>query len=215
MLLRRKMSRRSRSTVKLVDSAPALWRSSVWTLRAPTSKDPTFPVTRPPPRIGTGSPLWRPMRRLKNSVGALTPPPPKPPLPRPRPPPPTPPVPKTKMPRPSQKELPLFGEEKAEPREVHLLFVHLDLGEVGVVREIGRQVVGDPDLEVQPRVGVEVIADLGIGGQVGLEARNAVRLDVDHSARRRCLQPDQRPEPRDPQHPPAACSGHRYGINVR
>ncbi|MXY18116.1 MAG: hypothetical protein F4Y57_14290 [Acidobacteria bacterium] len=68
-LLRRRMSRRMRSTVKLVDAVAASGDSSVWMLRAPTSKAPALPVIRAPPWIGTttctlfGSPS-NPIRRL-------------------------------------------------------------------------------------------------------------------------------------------------------
>ena len=68
--LRRRMSRLTRSTLKLVASASAVGVSSVWMLMAPTLKSPTLPVRRPPPTIGTVRPSSRPMRRLKKRVGA-------------------------------------------------------------------------------------------------------------------------------------------------
>ena len=69
--LRRRMSRLTRSTLKLVGRALLARASSVWMLMAPTLKSPTLPVSRPPPRIGTVRPAWsRPIRRLKKRVGA-------------------------------------------------------------------------------------------------------------------------------------------------
>ena len=63
MLLRRKMSRFSRTTVKFVGSAPDTTSSSVWMFNRPTSYAPIFPVTRPPPTIGTIAPSSSPIRR--------------------------------------------------------------------------------------------------------------------------------------------------------
>ena len=40
-----------------------------------------------------------------------------------------------------QEEVALLGEEEAEAGQVHLLLVGLDLREVGVVGEVGRQVL--------------------------------------------------------------------------
>ena len=38
-----------------------------------------------------------------------------------------------------QEEIPFFGKEQVEPREVHLLLVHLDLREIGVGRDVDGQ----------------------------------------------------------------------------
>ena len=52
MLLRRRMSRLARSTVKLADSIRAAASSSVCTLIAPKVNLPALPVARPPATIG-------------------------------------------------------------------------------------------------------------------------------------------------------------------
>ena len=49
-----------------------------------------------------------------------------------------------------EKERTLLGEEQIEARQVDLLLVGFDLGEVGVHREIQRQVRPDPPLESTP-----------------------------------------------------------------
>ncbi len=55
-----------------------------------------------------------------------------------------------------QEKFPFLGKEQAEASEVDLLFVGLDLSEVGVDREVDSQAVRDPILdEVQPDVPAE------------------------------------------------------------
>ena len=75
-----------------------------------------------------------------------------------------------------EEEVPLLGKEEAEAREVDLLGVHLYLGEVGIVGQVRRDALCDPVLQVQPRLGVEVIlADragpllVEAGGNEGLD----------------------------------------------
>ena len=66
-LLRRRTSRRARSTLKLVARAPAVSASPDWMLRAPRVNAPARPVSRPPARSGTScatEPPLRPIRRL-------------------------------------------------------------------------------------------------------------------------------------------------------
>ena len=58
-----------------------------------------------------------------------------------------------------EKEIALLGEEQAEAREVHLLFVGFDLREVGVVGEVGGQVLGEAHLGVGADVGIEAIGE--------------------------------------------------------
>ena len=58
-----------------------------------------------------------------------------------------------------EKELALLGEEQAEPRQVDLLLVGLDLREIGVVGEVRGQVLRDAVLHVEPHVAVEVVRD--------------------------------------------------------
>ena len=55
-------------------------------------------------------------------------------------------------------ELALLREEQAEARQVDDFLVGLHLREVGVIREVGDQIVGEADLEVAAvlRVGVEL-----------------------------------------------------------
>src|SRR6185503_13104340 len=51
-----------------------------------------------------------------------------------------------------EKEVSLLGEEQAEPGQVDLLLVGLDLGEIGVVGEVGGEAAGDTVLDVDPGV---------------------------------------------------------------
>ena len=132
------------------------------------------------------------MRRLKNIVGA----------------PPTP-TPKAAEARggepedalPLQEELSLLREEETESRQVDLLLVHLDLGEVGVVGEVGREVLGYAIFYVQARVGVAVVGDLGVDGQVGPRPCDAVGLHLEVATRGWCLDPHECPVHRDPEGP--------------
>jgi hypothetical protein len=95
-------------------------------LSAPTSNDPTFPVSRPPPRIGTSTPDWSPMRAAEEQLRRVAPP--------------------AAAPAPAaaerelvdraalEEELALLREVELEAGQVDLLLVGLDLGEVGVRR---------------------------------------------------------------------------------
>jgi hypothetical protein len=70
MLLRLKISRRTRSTEKFVEACRSTRSSFVWMFTAPIEYFPARPASRPPARIGTGCPLSSmPMRRLKNGKG--------------------------------------------------------------------------------------------------------------------------------------------------
>jgi hypothetical protein len=61
------------------------------------------------------------------------------------------------------KELPLLRKEQAEAGQVHDFLVGFHLREVGVIREVGDEIVGETDLEVTAVLG----ADIGVGlGQV-------------------------------------------------
>ena len=62
--LRRRTSRRSRTTVKLVGSLAETTSSPAWMFSAPTSNGPIFPVTRAPPTMGTTRPRSSPIFRL-------------------------------------------------------------------------------------------------------------------------------------------------------
>ena len=126
-----------------------------------------------------------PMRRLWNRVGAL--PPPK----------------KPAAPAESgadaapgevedaaslQKELPFLGKEEAEARQVHLLLVDLDLREVGVVGEVGRQVLRDAHFHVEPEIAVTRAGHERVGLR---KVTDGVRLDLDVPACRGRFEPDQ------------------------
>ena len=90
-----------------------------------------------------------------------------------------------------EEELALLGEEQVEPRQVHLLLVHLDLGEVGVPGQVGGQVAGDAVLDVQPAVAVAVVAARRVRGEVGGDPGDAVRLDLEVGAAGRHVEPHQ------------------------
>ena len=51
-----------------------------------------------------------------------------------------------------EKEVALLGKEQVEPRQVDLLLVLFDLREIGVVREVGGQALGDAVLHVDADV---------------------------------------------------------------
>ena len=57
-----------------------------------------------------------------------------------------------------EEELALLGKEQAEPRQVDLLLVGLDLGEVGVVGEVRGQALRHAVLHVDADVAAEVVA---------------------------------------------------------
>ena len=62
IVLRRRMSRLTRSTVKFVPGLLDTASSPVWMFITPTPKAPTLPVSRPPASIGTTRPRLRPIR---------------------------------------------------------------------------------------------------------------------------------------------------------
>ena len=72
---------------------------------APTVYRPALPVSRPPARIGTGFPLFNPIRRLKNIIGTLLAPLPAEVLP---------PLPNEKMPWPSRKNSRFSGKNRVK-----------------------------------------------------------------------------------------------------
>ena len=141
-LLRRRMSRLSRTTEKFVAARPTRGSSSVWMFKhaEAVAADPAGQAAagvdrhraavvrgrsagcrrgsacRSPPAICPG-------RRPAEGERALV----------------------------LEKELALLGKEQAEAREVDLLLVGLDLREVGVVGEVGRQVLRDAVLHVERR----------------------------------------------------------------
>ncbi len=68
-----------------------------------------------------------------------------------------------------EEEVPLLREEEREAREVHLLLVDLDLGEVGVVGEVGGERLRDTHLGVEPGLGVvlAIVVDVRPGSRSG------------------------------------------------
>ena len=58
-----------------------------------------------------------------------------------------------------EKELALFGEEQAEAGQVDLLLVRLDLGEIGVVREVRNETLREPVFQIEADIRVEVVRD--------------------------------------------------------
>ncbi len=73
IVLRRKMSRRTRKTLKFVPGDSPAWVSAVCMLIMPSVNAPARPVSRPPARIGS-SPFWpMPIRRLWKMIGVSPP----------------------------------------------------------------------------------------------------------------------------------------------
>ena len=110
---------------------------------------------------------------------------------------------------PLEKELPLLREEQVEAGEVHLLLVHLDLGEVGVVGEVRGEAPGDAVFQVDAHLAVARPARGGTSPRVGGHAADGVRLDLQARARGRRLQADQRARRRHAEH--AAASAEPRG----
>ena len=119
-------------------------------LSAPMVNVPALPVSLPPARTGTAWPLLNPIWRLKNMLGTSPPPAPAIAL-RERA--------EEEDSLPLEEEVALLGVEQIESRQVHLLHVVLDLGEVGVVGEVGDQAAREPVLDVEARVAVQVVRD--------------------------------------------------------
>ena len=94
-------------------------------------------------------------------------------------------LPHREQPRVLQEERPLLGEEQVEPVEVDLLVVHLDLREVGVVRQIEGEARGDAVLQVRPHVSEHGGAGVHVTPE-GLPEHVRVQLEI---PRRRHLQP--------------------------
>src|SRR5207247_3605361 len=74
-----------------------------------------------------------------------------------------------------EEKVALLRKEEAEAGEVHLLFVDLDLGKVGVVGHISGQVCRQAVL----RVDAEIAGDLGAGSRM----RDAIRGDAGYPVR--------------------------------
>ena len=103
-------------------------------------------------------------------------------------------LPHREEPRVLEKEGPLLREEQVEPVEVDLLVVHLDLREVGVVRQVEGEARGHAVLQVRPDVSEPRGAGVDIASQ-GLSEHVGVQLEV---PRRRHLQAAQLAGQRQP-----------------
>ncbi len=78
-----------------------------------------------------------------------------------------------------EKEVTFLRKKEAEPGEVDLLLVVLDLSEVGVVGEIGRQTPSQPILDVETHVDIEVVLIRLVRREVGTQSRRYVRLELE------------------------------------
>ena len=76
--------------------------------------------------------------------------------------------------------------------------VDLDLREVGVVGEVGRQALRQPVLHVDAQIRAEVVPDDGLTRQIGREVGDGVRLDVEIQRRGRDFDADQGARCRQP-----------------
>ena len=110
---------------------------------------------------------------------------------------------------PLEEEVALLGQEQAEPGEVHLLLVHLDLREVGVHGEVGGDVGRHAVLEIAAELRVEVAAHRRHPEVVGRRAAERIGLDLHVARRRRQVQAHQRAIRRH------AVEGHRTGQVLR
>ena len=78
-----------------------------------------------------------------------------------------------------QEELALLGKKQAEPREVDLLFVGLDLREIGIDREISREIGRDGVLDVAADFTAHAVVDSRRAHAVGGGSGHHVRLELD------------------------------------
>ena len=103
-------------------------------------------------------------------------------------------------PLPFEEELALLREEERETGQVDLPLVHFHLREIRVVGEVGRQVLGDPVLDVDPAVAAPLVDDRRARRPIRHQTRDGIRLDLEGAARRRRLEADQRAGGRDPEY---------------
>src|SRR5262249_22540612 len=89
-----------------------------------------------------------------------------------------------------EKELALLGKEETEAREIDLLLVGLDLREVGVVGEVGRQVLREAVLHVDADVTRDVVGHSRNHTRVARETGDCVWLDLEIARSRRRLEAD-------------------------
>ena len=98
-----------------------------------------------------------------------------------------------------EEELPLLRKEEVEAGQVHLLLVHLHLCEVGVVGEVGGQVLGEAVLEVDAERTVTLPPLRWLDAPIGRHAADGVGLDLERLSGRRRLEADQRAGRGDPE----------------
>ncbi len=147
MLLRRSTLRLSRSAEKLVETAPASGASSVWMLRAPmlyapgAAGEPAAAQHRH--RLALAQPdlpAEEQQRHVARAVAGLH-------------------AAEVEDALALDEEVALLGEEQAEAGQVDLLQVLFHLGEVGPHGGVEDQAAGQPVLEVEAGVGVEIVVE--------------------------------------------------------
>ncbi len=89
----------------------------------------------------------------------------------------------SEVPLPLQEKLSLLRILNVEARQVHLDLVVLDLGEVGVHGDVRDEAPGDPVLDVDTRLGSEIVRDHGLEIPIGAERRDRVGLHLEVSRR--------------------------------
>ena len=117
---------------------------------------------------------------------------------------------------PLEKELALLGEEQAEAGQVDLLLVDLDLGKVGVVREVRGEVPRERVLRVNAGIPVTRAAHRRLRHEIGGRTPNAIGLDLETPRALRHLEPNERPGRRHAEDAAASANpAAEIGIAVR
>src|SRR5919109_876675 len=109
---------------------------------------------------------------------------------------------------PLEKEFAFLRKEQAEARQVDLLLVVFDLREIGVVSDVGDELLCDAPLDVDAGVDIERVVDDRRGFAIGDRGRERVRLDVEVAKIGRSLELDKRSGKRR-HHEPAPPVGGR------
>ncbi len=87
-----------------------------------------------------------------------------------------------------EKEIAFFREEEIETRQVDLAFVDLDLGEIGVIGEIGGEIVGDAEFHIHPVLLFGLVVDGRRRPPVRRQRAEPVGLDFEIEVARRRLE---------------------------
>jgi hypothetical protein len=90
-----------------------------------------------------------------------------------------------------EEEVALLRKEEAEPCEVDLLFIGLDLREVGVDREVGNEPLRDAIFQVETGFGFRVVQHAGRRQLVRRHAGDRIRLDIHVGPRPGSLEADE------------------------